>query len=350
MGKWRPFSIDGYRLGQLNGQAVVTWREHGQRHRYRLGTCSSEVEARSRLTAWCAARSRLKIKAEPTVQALFEAYSKDRELDGKIVENFHYNWIALAPFFSSMRPDQIDADACRRYAETRIAAGRSVGSIWTELTRLRSAINWAHARRLIASKPYIWIPKKPEPKQRVLTPDEASALLDGCTMPHVRLFCLVALLTGQRTTAILELTWDRVDWTASEVDFKAPLNVSPLSKASRKGRARQPLTGALRAALADAKEAALTDHVIEWNGRPVSCIRVGFMAACRRAKLAGVSPHTLRHTFASWAETEGHSIEAIARLLAHKDPRTTRAIYAKPDPASMAPVATSVAGRLRRVK
>ena len=48
MGKhWRPFEVDGYRLGHLKGQAVAVWRGEAGRHRERLGPAATEAEAKA---------------------------------------------------------------------------------------------------------------------------------------------------------------------------------------------------------------------------------------------------------------------------------------------------------------
>ena len=41
------------------------------------------------------------------------------------------------------------------------------------------------------------------------------------------------------------------------------------------------------------------------NDQPYRSIRTAFTNACERAKLAGVSPHTLRHMYASRLAMEG---------------------------------------------
>src|SRR5439155_3357382 len=62
------------------------------------------------------------------------------------------------------------------------------------------------------------------------------------------------------------------------------------------------------------------------NGRPYTTIRKAFEAACDEAKLTGVTPHTLRHTFASrlamagvdprtiqecgWSSRDGRALDA----------------------------------------
>lgn len=337
MGKrWRKYSNGPYRLGQLNGRAVVTWRDVTGRHRVRL-EATSELEGRSELDAFVRKRALLTAGSATTIAELYAAYQADREQDGKQAANFTESWKALRPRFGNLRPDDITADLCRQHTAERIAAGKSPGTVWTELTRLRSALNWAKKRRLIREVPYVWVPTKPPPRDRVLTQDEVLRLLDACVMPHVRLFVLLALTTGGRSAALLELEWSRVNFEAGTINLKRAEVVNPLTKKVRKGRAVVPMNGLARAALQEAKAAAISDHVIEWNGEPIAKIRKGFSEAVRRAGLGNdVTPHVLRHTAASWMEAAQIPMHQISRYLGHKDERTTRTIYAHTDPASLA--------------
>jgi integrase len=283
-----------------------------------------------------------------TVGDVWGQYVADRLLDGKQAPQFADSWKALAPRFASLPVDAITADVCRDYTRQRIASGVSQGTVWTELTKLRSCINWAVKRRVIPSAPYVWIPSKPAPKQRVLTPDEAIRLLDACVMPHVRLFIVLALTTGARSAAITGLTWDRVDLERRTIDLREPEVIDPLTKRVRKGRSIVPMTDAARAALQEAKAGSLSPYVIEWDGEPIAKVRKGFMAAAARAGLADVTPHTLRHTSASWMASAGVEMEQIARHLGHRDPMTTRTVYSKPEVESLRPGADVIDLRLKR--
>lgn len=327
MGKWRRYRVGPYRLGQLHGQAVATWLEAGKRHRYRLAV-RTEAEGRAALDQFARNRQALAARSSTTLKDLWTAYIADRALDGKNVENMRQHWKALGPRFGLLSPSSIDADICRDYAKRRLETV-SQGTVWTELTQLRSALNWAAKRKIIAEAPYVWVPAKPAPKQRVLTASEGIALLEAAGAPHVRTFIVLALATAARSGAILGLTWDRVDFIAGTVDFRLSDTPNPLQKVSRKGRAIVPMNDWLRAELQDARKAALTDHAIEWNAEPVACIRNAFQKAVGRASLDGVTPHTLRHSAASWLLWSGADMERISRYLAHKDRRTTETIYAK---------------------
>jgi integrase len=45
---------------------------------------------------------------------------------------------------------------------------------------------------------------------------------------------------------------------------------------------------------------------VEWNGRPVQSAKTAFRTAVRLAQLKGkISPHTLRHTAATWLKQAG---------------------------------------------
>lgn len=150
MGKrWRKYKVGNYRLGELNGQAVAIWKDEAGHHRRRLGVATSEVAARALLDAWARRVAIVKADSAQTVADLWSAYEQDRLQDGKQAANFRDSWKALQHRFGPLPVDAITADVCRDYTRARIASGVSQGTVWTELTKLRSCINWAVKRRVI---------------------------------------------------------------------------------------------------------------------------------------------------------------------------------------------------------
>ena len=122
---------------------------------------------------------------------------------------------------------------------------------------------------------------------------------------------------------LLELTWDRVDIELGQIilrtDFTGP----------RKGRAVVPINNRARAALQDARAAALSPYVIEWAGKPVKSIKRGFTRAVKNAGLDDVTPHSLRHTYTVHMAAAGVPMAQISQYMGHTNTATTERVYAR---------------------
>lgn len=199
------------------------------------------------------------------------------------------------------------------------------------------------------------LPAKRPPRERAIGRVDGRRLLEGAR-GHVRLFVLIAMTTGRRGNAILDLTWDRVDFRRGVIDFR-----NPAKGESNKRRGVSPMGPMLRGALAHAKKWAETDHVIERNKRPVKDIRRGFWWAMKRAGLGtGVgrafkpafSPHALKHSAISWLAEDGVTVDEIADLT-DTDPKTVRRIYRRINPGALRGLAerleSAVAPKIRTV-
>jgi integrase len=318
-----------YRLGKLQGRFVVAWWEGGRRRRFRLDKGLSLAEARAELTRFIKQRERLVAldKKVQTVSEIYQAYIRDRQIDNAAVEKHLHSWKALSPHFGALRPDDIDKRVCSDFQKSRCNNGRSLGTVWTDLSCLRAALNWAQKKaKIIPVAPFIWLPQQPQPRERYLTRDEAERLLDAAVSPHIRLFILLALGTGGRATALLELKWSGVDFERRLIDLRTA------EQNQIKRRAIVPMNATLLAALTEAKTGALTTHVIEWAGRRLRTVKRAFARSAQRAGLADVTPHTLRHTAAVWMAEAGVPMSEIAQYLGHADSRLTERVYARYSP------------------
>src|SRR6056297_1192976 len=234
-----------------------------------------------------------------------------------------YTGKSVLSFFGSLRPSQITVQDCRDYLKRRLGEGRKVGTVWTELGHLRSALKFAMKNGLIERAPFIELPPKPDSDIRPLSGEEMHALIDGAITPHVRLAIILLVSTGARAGAVLDLTWDRIDFERGVIDLRLPDGLT------RKGRAVVPMNRMARAALESAFRARLSDHVVEWGGKRVRSIRKGYSAALRRAGMSGISIHQIRHSVAVRMLAAGQSIEAVAQYLGHSNTAITYRTYAR---------------------
>lgn len=309
-----------YRLTRYRGAwAVAVWEDGRRTGRFTLGT-TDRKEAERLLDR----HSREAQKpAHITVTYLWEAYRAEKA-GKRIVENMEFSGRAVLPFFGHLLPDEVTTEKCRAYAKARKKAGRMTGTVWTELNHLQISLNWAHEQRLIPHAVSIERPMKPPPRDRRLTAAESQRLMEAARVPHIKAAIALMLNTGARAGAVMDLTWDRVDFARGLVTF-----ANPDETGRRKGRATVPMNKPLRAALEEARRIAMTEFVVEYAGRQVSTIKRGFAKAVADAGLEDVTPHVLRHTAASRMAEAGVPMTQIAAVLGHSDSRTTERIYAR---------------------
>lgn len=297
------------------GKYYAVWRENGETKRISLRTEDRGL-----------AQQRLEdLKVRPPAETVGEIYSAYLD-DKKSLSSYQSMveaWKNLNEYFGHLRPDQINRIICRSYRQGRRKTGISDGTVIKELGCVRAAINWYMPN----SPAQFEMPPQPAPKDRYLTHIEYVSLLDGCATPHIKLFVILALTTAGRQSAILQLTWDRVDFDRDLIYLAIPDE-----HGRRKGRAVVPMTKNARAALLEAKKGALTDFVIEYGEKPVKSIKKAFLRACERAKLKDVTPHTLRHTAAVWMAEAGTPMPQIAQYLGHSNSQITERVYAKYSP------------------
>ena len=260
-------------------------------------------------------------KKATTVAEIMALYLTDKaELAGG--ERARYAWQRLSPVFAHLRPDQIDRPLCRAYVLQRRRAKAQDGTTLKELSSLRAALRWQDKN----TPAVIEMPPAPPPRSRHLTREQYRALRDAARQtPHLYMFVVVAYTTAGRASAVLELTWDRVDLDAGMIRLG-------LGETRAKGRATVPITDSAREALLEAREAALSDYVVEYAGRRVLSVKRAFAAAAERAGVPWCTPHVLRHSAAVHMAESGIPMAEIAQFLGHSSESVTFRTYARFSP------------------
>lgn len=275
---------------------------------------------------------RLQRPIEERVADLWIPYLEDRIANGGSEIRLKSLWKNLEPVFGYKLGKAITRDDCRAYAAMRQRLGKSPSTVRTELEALRACLRWHYGK----DAPVITAPSPSKPRDRFLGREEADELLKHIETPHVRLFVILALSTGARMSAILDLTWDRVDFLHGTVDFRpAGKNVT------NKRRTIVPMNKRAREALEEARRGALTDNVIEYSGKPVASVKKAVAAAARRAGVP-CSPHVFRHTAGVWMAQADVPMQKIAQFLGHTSTRITENVYARYSPKFMADAAEAL--------
>jgi integrase len=317
--------MPSYKIGRLGKRFVVNvFDDAGKRlHRYRLNaTTAREAETEAPGVFHELARPR-----NSTVAELWSAYVVDHH-GRAIIATMEYTWKALRSRFGSLHATMITADDCRAHAIARGNAGIKDRTIATELGHLRMVLRWAEKRSIIDRAPHIERPSAPRRKDRHLTREQCRQMIGAASLPHIKLYVVLALATGARNAALLELKWDRCDFERGLIDLRNPDIRRP-----HKSRAIVPMNRAARAALLEAKEGALSDYVIEWAGKRVASVKRGLKATARAAGIdISVSPHLFRHSAAVHMAEAGIDMDTIAQYLGHEDVAVTRRVYARFSP------------------
>jgi integrase len=256
----------------------------------------------------------------------------DRRKYGKDVTRQENAWKRLEPEFGHRVGTDIQKDDCRAYAKLRQRQGAAAGTIATELQYLRACLNLRYGR----GHNRVWIPSGSPPRDRYLARDELDELLEHVGTPHVRLFIILAITTGARMSALLDLRWEQVDFKHRTINFNQVAR-----EQTNKRRPEVPLNARAYEALEEAARGALTDWVIEWNGRRVKSIKKAIRMAAKRSGVQ-CSPHVFRHTAGVWMAQADVPMQKISQFLGHTSTRVTERTYARYSPSFMKDAAAAL--------
>lgn len=310
----------------------IQWFEDGRSHRLTTRT-GDEQEAIGLLAAFRLVRSDVPPE-DLTVSQALDWYWETHGKGLMRADNADLGIRKLKPFFGATLAHECTIAKQQAFVEYRQDQGAGVESIRRDLSVLSAALRRAvKHNKLTMAPPFLTLPPAPA-RERWLTRSEVARLFQRLRRPrsrHVLLFARIAMYTGARTGAILDLTWDRVNFETGLIDFRVPGR--PVTK---KRRTVAPM-GALRSPLLHARKRARSKHVIEWAGQRIERVAKAFITAAEELGMEDVSPHVLRHSFATWAVLKGAPIYMVGKALGQTVASTTER-YAKVRPQDIADV------------
>jgi integrase len=302
----------------------ITWTESGRSRQYSTGTQDSG-EAQTVFADFMHRRQRdsgPRDTGQVLVTDVLTDYAEERAPQTKATDRILFALRPLIDYWGGKAVPDVSRQSCEEYFRWR---NRSAGTVRRELGVLRAAINHAFAERRITYPVVVHLPQKTESKDRWLTKHEAALLLRASlrlnrARLHLPLFIVIALHTGQRKEAVLSLRWSQIDLDAGLIQWN-PEGREQTKK--RRPRARIPtkLLPHLRRARLRGSDIG---YVIHRDGKRLGDIKKSFALACKNASLENVTPHTLRHTRATWGMQAGAMSWQLAGFLGMTDATLNR--------------------------
>lgn len=240
---------------------------------------------------------------------------------------------SILPFFGQFMPDRIEPQSIETYKQTRlktheerqnkivktaIAAGKIPPTpkspikrqVNMELLCLQAMLKWGYEQGLCNEPPG---KLQPLPYKRKIpdipSPAEIYKIIENSSdLFHKSLF-LSLYHAGLRSAEARALKWEDIDHDCIRV----------VNGKGDKDRI-VPMSSMLRDLLLKHQKTA--DKVFVWNN--IGSFKVAWNATVRRAGLKGITPHHLRHAFASHGLEGGTDLKSVQDMLGHASINTTQ--------------------------
>jgi integrase/recombinase XerD len=231
-------------------------------------------------------------------------------------------WSGLIGAFGERRLNtigQIDLDNAARKLYPKASPETRNRQVYTPFIAI-----WKHAERRQLCDVRRWERPKmtAKPRDRWVTKPEAEKMVANAA-PHVAPLVAFLLYTGARMSEALSLRWSDVDLEAGWVVFRETKR-----KDEDRGVPLHPVALAALTALARSKgHVFLTDDGAPYydTGKLAGGqVKTAWRGMCKRAKVAGVTPHTMRHSFSTWLTAAGVSERIRDELMGHASTDTGR--------------------------
>ena len=266
----------------------------------------------------------------------------ERQASPETIRSYRSDLRQLATFLEQARPSpqaqpmvairDVTTDSLRAYLQWLDRKGEKASSLGRKLACLRSFFRFHVREGTVEKNPADGIrsPKLPKTLPQVLTKDDANVLME---------FPVGQTPLSLRDRAILETLYS----TGARVSEAVALNLGDLNRSDGlvhlrgKGRKERIVPvgdvalqaiHAYRASLtqATADDRPATPLFLNHRGGRLTARSVARLVARYSSRLAGgaVSPHALRHSYATHLLDEGADLRAIQELLGHASLSTTQ--------------------------
>jgi integrase len=361
--KDRLGEIGGFWLSKRRNSPIWcrTWFDPATRQTCRasLGTENLD-EAKLALAGWIAANGRMAGQRAEAValETVLVRYFQQHAIHLASAEPTRHGLAKWSEFFPGALVSEITPERQRQFVNWLRNKGLSDGYIRRTLAVGQAALNRSEREGEIISVPRISLALAPEgePRERLLSRDEAKALFAAATEPHQSMYLMLAFGTAARPAAILELTSFQVDCDSRLIRLNPPGRTQ-----NKKRRPTLPICDALLPWL----RSVPPGPVVRYKGRKLAGTRMMFghltrrvarqirrdaaaaarthLRARRRAEawavirearqrstaILEITAYTIRHTVAAEMRKRGVPVWEVAGFLGHSLGYKTTERYAK---------------------
>jgi integrase/recombinase XerC/integrase/recombinase XerD len=262
----------------------------------------------------------------------FDGWLRGRGMSEKTRRAYGLDLSQLAQFTGERGPEDLKPSDLRRFAAFLSESGMSKSSVARKLAAVRTFYRHLIEIGAVAASPadLVASPKRDQYLPHVLKPAEVAAVLDGipATAPlelRDRAMFELAYAAGLRAEEIVNLDVSGIDPDAEH------LRVLGKGSKTRVVPAGEPAWRAVSAYMERGRPALLQDPepalFISKTGKRLSTsdVRRRLNGWVRHAAVqGGVTPHTLRHSFATHLLEGGADLRSIQELLGHATISTTQ--------------------------
>lgn len=266
-----------------------------------------------------------------TITEAFEAYRLDcilfRNQSRKTEEHHVYAMKSFLKYIGNIPLADLTFDMVRQWKSSMEARGMTNGTMRGYIIKLRVVLKYAQSRNVPCLNPdLIPVPQRNDTgKMTFISPEDVTRLLEGCDRPgnkavnRLRNKAIVALLfsSGIRVSEICRLNRDDV----RESFFSIPGKGGVVAPSFIDATARECIDAYLKRR----KDHNSALFVADQKGYPrVTANGVQeIFKHLRNYTGISVTPHTLRHSFATDLMRNGADIRYVQQLMHHKSIQTT---------------------------
>ena len=317
-----------------NGTYYVAYRdENGRQHTKTFGKGRAAKREAEKFDEQVKAHKTIEVPLDVSTPApgkkifldeLSQMYINAKKAEGKSIRRLKELAVILErhiiPVFCHRSIDQIRFEEIIELVG-KVYANRSQVTRGRYLAYLKTVFQFGVDNELIEKNPLRrWKKPKERPRDSRLTVTDLNKI-KAAAVPHLAWAMEVAWNLGVRTgpSELLALKWGDVDWENQTVSVYAT---------KTKTRRIIPISDEFMARLQQVKDSALSDFVVEYNGRQVKQISRSMRTACRRAGITyPVVLYDIRHLFATTLLREGGDLSAVSNLMGHSSIQMTANNY-----------------------